>query len=303
MNINLIRKGYKKNLYLLSCILFALFLLSSFTGTKYKPDFPLLKGKYLGQKPPGMKPEIFAPGIISIEGQKYRESDINFWPDGMRCIFARFGDGIPDFTLFESKVENGVWTKPKVSEVLNDGGYLPCVTYDGLMIIYTPTESARNYPPYLWFVQNIDGVWSSPKLICIGMYPSATQDGTIYYTHGIHIVRLRFIDGVYQDIEVIGPHIYSNYEDGHPFIAPDESYIIFDSSTRPQVEDNELFISFRTGDNTWTKPQNMKDILGIKPTGKARVTYDGKYLFFTSRGDIYWVDAKVIEKLKPKEMK
>ena len=28
-------------------------------------DFPVLKGPYLGQKPPGMNPEIFAPGIIS----------------------------------------------------------------------------------------------------------------------------------------------------------------------------------------------------------------------------------------------
>ena len=28
-------------------------------------DFPVLKGRYLGQKPPGTKPEIFAPGIIS----------------------------------------------------------------------------------------------------------------------------------------------------------------------------------------------------------------------------------------------
>jgi hypothetical protein len=29
-------------------------------------DFPVLKGPYLGQKPPGMIPEIFAPGIVSI---------------------------------------------------------------------------------------------------------------------------------------------------------------------------------------------------------------------------------------------
>jgi len=30
-------------------------------------EFPSLKGPYLGQKPPGMTPEIFAPGIVSIE--------------------------------------------------------------------------------------------------------------------------------------------------------------------------------------------------------------------------------------------
>jgi len=34
---------------------------------------------------------------------------------------------------------------------------------------------------------------------------------------------------------------------------------------------------------------------------------DGKYLFFTSKktgnGDIYWVDARIIEHLKPKDLK
>jgi hypothetical protein len=31
------------------------------------------------------------------------------------------------------------------------------------------------------------------------------------------------------------------------------------------------------------------------------VSFDGEYLFFSGGGDIYWVDAKIIDKLKPKE--
>jgi ankyrin repeat protein len=34
-------------------------------GRKDAIQFPVIKGKYLGQKPPGMTPEIFAPGIVS----------------------------------------------------------------------------------------------------------------------------------------------------------------------------------------------------------------------------------------------
>ena len=30
-------------------------------------DFPKLTGSYLGQQPPGMTPEIFAPGLVSTE--------------------------------------------------------------------------------------------------------------------------------------------------------------------------------------------------------------------------------------------
>jgi len=40
---------------------------------------------------------------------------------------------------------------------------------------------------------------------------------------------------------------------------------------------------------------------------KPFVTYDGKYFFFSSsrsgNGDIYWVDAKTIEELRPEEKK
>lgn len=43
-------------------------------------EFPILKGPYLGQKPPGVSPEIFAPGIISIDIMNH--STPVFSPDG-----------------------------------------------------------------------------------------------------------------------------------------------------------------------------------------------------------------------------
>lgn len=35
-----------------------------------KETFPVLTGKYLGQEPPGLEPELFAPGIISTNADK-----------------------------------------------------------------------------------------------------------------------------------------------------------------------------------------------------------------------------------------
>ena len=43
------------------------------------PDFPPLENRYLDQKPPGLIPEVFAPGIVSINGRN--ESGISFSPD------------------------------------------------------------------------------------------------------------------------------------------------------------------------------------------------------------------------------
>ena len=48
-----------------SFIVVGLLSLLFFKGYPQQGDFPTLKGPYLGQKPPGMTPEIFAPGVIS----------------------------------------------------------------------------------------------------------------------------------------------------------------------------------------------------------------------------------------------
>lgn len=43
-------------------------------------DFPVLRGPYLGQKPPGLIPEIFAEGVMTTEFHEH--SSPAFSPDG-----------------------------------------------------------------------------------------------------------------------------------------------------------------------------------------------------------------------------
>jgi hypothetical protein len=56
-----------------------------------------------------------------------------------------------------------------------------------------------------------------------------------------------------------------------------------------------LYISFRKNDGSWTVAQNT-DI----PGGLPKVTPDGKYFFFSRDKDVYWVDAGVIDRLRPR---
>ena len=51
-----------------------------------KKDFPKLTGPYLGQKPPGPTPELFAPGIISTE--KNEHSPAIFSKDGNELFWS-----------------------------------------------------------------------------------------------------------------------------------------------------------------------------------------------------------------------
>jgi len=48
--------------------------------------------------------------------------------------------------------------------------------------------------------------------------------------------------------------------------------------------------------------QELKDVEKKTKKSKMRRSY-GKYLFYSYDGDIWWVDIKVIEGLRPKESK
>lgn len=55
-------------------------------------DFPALENRYFGQKPPGLIPELFAPGIVSTE--EYLETVVTFLPDMKELSFTRSGGKI-----------------------------------------------------------------------------------------------------------------------------------------------------------------------------------------------------------------
>ncbi|UCE17277.1 MAG: VCBS repeat-containing protein [Gemmatimonadota bacterium] len=267
-------------------------------------------GPYVGQDPPGLTPEIFAPGFISTDGDHTRESDITFWPDGLGCLFARYVEGMSDYTIYETKEVDGIWVDPFVSELFGDYDvFEPGISPDGQKIFFssttlTPPSGPSGQVLNIWYIEQADTGWSEPIYFGYDIYASATLDGTVYFTQRIggkdHIVRRRMIGGEYQPQEIVPSPVYSPYEDTHPCIALDESYLIFDSEDRPRINDCPLFISFRDSNDTWTEPVNMGSLIPMN-AALARISPDGQYLFFKSEGDIYWVDARIIEHLKPHE--
>ena len=70
----------------------------------------------------------------------------------------------------------------------------------------------------------------------------------------------------------------------------------------------DLYVSFRKKDSSWTKPQNLGEDVNTIGGVALTLTSDGKYLLFTGEGnepncDIYWVNAGIIQELRPKELK
>jgi hypothetical protein len=91
----------------------------------------------------------------------------------------------------------------------------------------------------------------------------------------------------------------------HSFVAPDESYVLFDSYFRPggQGGEGDLWVSFRKPGGSWSEALNLGDAVNTPATNFCpAVSPDGKYIFFSTNRDIYWVSAQVLEGLRAKAL-
>jgi Tol biopolymer transport system component len=268
---------------------------------------------HFGQRPPGMSPEIFAPGIISTEEYEFGGT---FSPDGKEYYFTRrpTHQGSENRIYYSRLIDAG-WTDPQIAQFAEDiFEFEPVITPDGQRLyFYSERQGERNerYDGDLWYVERKGGGWTEamyfPSTINkkYVMMISATMNGTLYFSgifNGKRGVYLSKHDSnKYLEIEYL-PEEINSIPAAHPYIAPDESYIIFDSQVTGMGKP-ELYISFRKAENTWTKAVNMGPIINATKTEfGASVSPDGKYMFFNRRvdgnGDVYWVSAEIIEILK-----
>ncbi len=313
------------------------------TSPTPKPVFPVLNGPYLGQTPPGSEPEVFAPGVISTG---LAELNSVFTADGKEFYYA-VDTGL-DWVIMMTRQDDGVWSEPVgVSFTRGHSGVDLCITRDSQRLFYCSNRSRTGGPELennfdIWYVDRLaDGGWSEPtNLEAVNsdaneFYPSLVDDGTLYFLSrreggigGSDIHRSRLVDGVYQEPENLGPVLNSPGNEGDSFIAPDESYIIFNSRGRMTgPEDGSLFISYRGVDDSWSPPRNLAAVMTADRSDFCpMMSPDGRYFFFSSARprlsdasgeitwsslqdaqsrpengstDLYWVDAAYIEDLRP----
>ncbi len=253
-----------------------------------------LSGPYLGQKPPGTRPEVFAPGIVSTTANEY---SITFTPDGREIYFSRGGIG----TLVCRWTDEG-WTAPQVVYLIDEQHVTEeaSVAPDGRRLYFCGRESLRS-DREIYLAERAGAGWGTPRKLFPGMYPTATSNGVLYYTatggrpdYGVLVRRLPVADG-FGEPEVLVGGMNSPAPDAHPFIAPDETFLLFDTYRQPGAG---IYISFRRDDGSWSEIVSLGDRLGIPPVGQAMLTPDAKYLFFSMCNDMYWVDAGFLEELR-----
>lgn len=287
-------------------VFFALLLIAMTNNRVFSQDeFPVLQGPYMGQEPPGMVAEPFAPGIISKEGW---ELEGVFAPGMKEFYFTRDRGAYTTYdkdnfhpTVIGFRQQNEVWSKfvefPRTGEIV----FSP----DGKRM-----HMAKDYK------DRIGDAWSERKSLgpmfdkkewgIMRLSPSAK--GTYVFddfkSDAIRISTLK--NGERQEPEEMSAEINSGEKTAHPYIAPDESYLIWDSKRDGGFGGSDLYISFKQDDGSWGQAINMgAGVNSEKSDAYATVTPDGKYILFNrtidDKGDnldIYWVDAQIIESLR-----
>lgn len=299
-----------KHRYLILTLVLALFLNACNTKSQQSKDtyLPTIETAFLGENPPGLIPKEFAPDIVSPEGL-FEGGRLS--PDKKSYYFTRKNGKYEERTFFVIRYENGSWGNESETELkypkFSKGGD---TIYAG--------NKYRDKTETGWSEYKSLGPPFSDKHI---MGISFSNNGTSYFdeferpdTVGA-ISYSRLINGKYEPRQKMGKHVNTGTWIAHPHIAPDESYLIWDQRSEDGYGQADLYITFRAKDGSWLPAMNMGAQIntGLSESG-AHVSGDGKYLFF-SRGEwevkedgstnwaakSYWVDAQVIENLRPKQ--
>jgi Tol biopolymer transport system component len=262
-----------------------------------------------------MTPKIFAPGIISTGKE---ELNLTISPNGKEILFTETENRI--HTIMTIKMVNGVWTSRK--PVSFSGKYSdvdPFFSRDGKRIYFSSHRPIiKNDDPKdsdLWYVEKkANGRWGEPvhisSLATSGkhdFYTSISDNGNLYFSifedgfKGGNIYKTKMVNGKFEKSVMIKNGISSIHTEHDPYIAKDESFLLFTSNRPGGIGSADIYISFKDTKDDWSKPINLgKEVNSSGYDYCPMVSTDGKYFFFTRNNDIWWVDIKFIDKFKKK---
>jgi hypothetical protein len=204
-------------------------------GADTKPgQFPVLKGDYLGQKPPGDKPELFAQGIVSsIWGL---HSTVAFSPEGSEAFWTPMVD-VPGsiYTkgiIFRMKRVNGSWTVPEQAPFSGEfDDDVPFYSPDGKKLYFISSrplpEEKNSGKERIWYVDRTNEGKSEAKPLDpiindqqMHWQFSVDSKGNIYFGsraadgYGMGDIYFSpFVNGSYTKPENLGPAINTDTDE------------------------------------------------------------------------------------------
>ncbi len=274
-----------------------LFLFLCTTGLLFdataQSDFLESKNAYLGQKPPGEKPEVFAESML-MKNDTFPMGRVAFSQDGKEFYYSSnntwFNSKAAKIRYF--KYENGKWNGPFV---LNEHYNTPTFSIDGNKLYFEGGQPDGKHFIVWQSTRKPEGNWTEPSVYLAVPYAlyqfMPTASGTCYAGSRVpgdttrkdmDICEFK-ISGGDTTIRSLGEPINTKEFDGDFFVAKDESYLIVSTKETKDYE-CELWISFHKTDGSWTPLVSLGPEINndIAHRWGQYVSSDGKYLFYST---------------------
>lgn len=272
--------------------------------------------QFFNQSCPGNNPVVFAENIVSYSFMNHSSVTISKNMDEM--YWSKWYDKEGREEIVFSKKINCEWTKPE--KVQFSGTYsddVPFLSPDSQRLYFLSrrpvSENTKAGKENIWYVERTESnEWSEPKTISpivnnhqMHWQFSVSGNNNIYFSSDEGIQLAKFIDGNYQEPVLITKALNPKYIGGHPFISPNEDYIIFASGKENgSVGKNDLFIGYKDKTGKWCDPINLGDkINGLKDDMCPMVSPNEQFMLYVKHGEVFninWVDAGFIKELKKK---
>lgn len=270
---------------------------------------------------------MFEPAKISNNGV----FGFTLSPDGNTALWVQSQGKRDTLRILESHKRNGQWQEPTFAPFTARKGEWkdidPLFTPDGTVVLF---QSNRPVPGVssrtgfdMWAIEKFEHGWGEPYHLgnivntdSSESYAAMAKNGNLYFTGSSDkqqgdIYVATYVNGAYTAPLRLGSPINTrDKREANPFIAPDESYLIFAAGKPDNDSDSDLYISFRKNGG-WTSPINLGDAVNSTISEFCPFVHAGQDRLYFSRlergptrntENIFYIDhfGKILTSLKKK---
>jgi len=245
-----------------------------------------------------LQPTLFGEGVFTTGAYDFF---VALTPDQSTAYFCRASADFATWTILETHRRGRAWSAPAMAPFSGRWSDAdPHVTPDGSKLFFISNRPDSGDVPRgscdLFVMERSAAGWGAPRRlvdVCTDATewsPSIAANGNLYFgatrdggRGRDDIWMSRFEDGRYTTPVNLGDSINTKFGEVEPWIAPDESYLIFSAGGRADGRGGlDLYVSVRR-DGAWSAARPIGHGVNSEAWDfNPSVSPDGRTLFFTS---------------------
>ncbi|MEN8377108.1 MAG: hypothetical protein ABFS34_16915 [Gemmatimonadota bacterium] len=280
-------------------------------GLAAQQDAPKVRVQVTGEA------TALAPGVISVA--ESNDEYLTYAPDGRLAVFTR-REG-RQTRLWQTSLVDGSWTPPRLVDFAGEfNDNRSAFTPDGRRLFFASNRphagagSAARSDLDIWTVERTSsGAWGEPRPLSGPVnssehetHPSVASSGNLYFVRWgeeeTDIFVAEWNGESYQEPRRFGPEINTAGPDSHPFIDPEERFLLFAPTGRADgLGGGDIYVSYPTPEG-WSVGENLGPRINSDfYEYSARVGPDGRVTFSragfgepeTRPADLFVIDLEI----------